>query len=43
MFRIYLEPEGAAEKLAALVEQALPVFEAAGDDLALYIAYSALA
>ena len=43
LFRIYLEPEGATEKLAALVEQALPVFEAAGDDLALYIAYSALA
>jgi tetratricopeptide (TPR) repeat protein len=37
------EPEGAREKLAALVEQALPVFHAAGDDLALYIAYSALA
>ena len=43
MFRLYLEPEGATEKLAALVEQALPVFQAAGDDLALYIAYSALA
>ena len=43
MFRLSLEPEGATEKLAALVEQALPVFEAAGDDLALYIAYSALA
>ena len=43
MFRLDLEPEGAAEKLAALVEQALPVFEAAGDDLALYVAYSALA
>ena len=41
--RIDLEPEGATEKLAALVEQALPVFEGAGDDLALYIAYSALA
>ena len=38
----HLEPEGAAERLAALAEQALPVFEAAGDDLALYIAYSAL-
>ena len=36
-------PEGATEKLAALVEQALPVFQAAGDDLALYVAYSALA
>ena len=42
MFRLNLEPEGATEKLAALVEQALPVFQAAGDDLALYIAYSAL-
>ena len=40
---IYLGTEGATESLAALVEQALPVFEAAGDDLALYIAYSALA
>ena len=43
MFRIYLEPEGAAEKLATLVEQRLPVFQAAGDDMALYVAYSALA
>ena len=41
-FRISLEPEGATEKLAALLEQALPVFEAAGNDLALYVAYSAL-
>jgi class 3 adenylate cyclase/tetratricopeptide (TPR) repeat protein len=40
--RILLEPEGATERLAALVEQALPVFEAAGDELALYTAYSAL-
>ena len=40
---IYLGTEGATETLAALVEQALPVFEAADDDLALYIAYSALA
>jgi len=40
--RLNLEPEGAIEKLAALVEHALPVFKAAGDDLALYIAYSAL-
>ena len=42
VFRIDLEPEGATSKLAALVEQALPVFQAAGDDLALYIAYDAL-
>jgi class 3 adenylate cyclase/tetratricopeptide (TPR) repeat protein len=37
-----LEPDGARESLAALVEEALPVLEAAGDDVALYIAYSAL-
>ena len=42
LYRLFLEPEGATERLAALVEQALPVFEAAGDDLALYIGYSAL-
>jgi tetratricopeptide (TPR) repeat protein len=36
------EREGACERLAALVEQALPVFEAAGDDLALCVAYRAL-
>jgi class 3 adenylate cyclase/tetratricopeptide (TPR) repeat protein len=35
--------EGAAETLAALVTQALPIFEAVGDDLALFIAYEALA
>jgi class 3 adenylate cyclase/tetratricopeptide (TPR) repeat protein len=40
--RIPLEPEGATEKLAALIEQALPVLEAAGDDLAMYTAYYAL-
>jgi class 3 adenylate cyclase/tetratricopeptide (TPR) repeat protein len=43
VFRLNLEPEGATEKLTALVEQALPVFHAAGDELALYIAYTALA
>jgi class 3 adenylate cyclase/tetratricopeptide (TPR) repeat protein len=42
VFRTFLEPEGATEQLAALVEQALPVFQAAGNDLALYIGYSAL-
>jgi class 3 adenylate cyclase/tetratricopeptide (TPR) repeat protein len=40
--RVYVEPEGAIESLAALVEQALPVFEAAGDDFALQRAYRAL-
>ena len=41
--RTELEPEGATEKLSALVEQALPVFQAAGNDMALYVAYYALA
>ncbi len=41
--RTDLEPEGATEKLSALIEQALPVFQATGDDMALYIAYTALA
>jgi tetratricopeptide (TPR) repeat protein len=42
--RAYLEPKvgGAADQLAALAEQALPVFEEAGDDFALHIAYRAL-
>jgi class 3 adenylate cyclase/tetratricopeptide (TPR) repeat protein len=40
--RTYLEPEGATEQLAALIEQALPVFHAAGDHLALHIGYAAL-
>jgi class 3 adenylate cyclase/tetratricopeptide (TPR) repeat protein len=42
LVRTFLEPEGATETLAALIEQALPVFQAAGDDLALYVGYSAL-
>jgi class 3 adenylate cyclase/tetratricopeptide (TPR) repeat protein len=40
--RSLLEPEGVTERLAALVEEALPVFEAAGDEVALYTAYIAL-
>ena len=42
MFRINSKP-GVAEEVAALVEQSLPVFQEAGDDMALYIAYYALA
>jgi class 3 adenylate cyclase/tetratricopeptide (TPR) repeat protein len=42
MCRLKIEPEGATEELAALVEQALPVLQAAGNDLALFIAYDAL-
>ena len=40
--RSFFEPEGSTDQLAALIEQALPVFRAAGDDLALYTGYSAL-
>jgi tetratricopeptide (TPR) repeat protein len=43
IFGLHLEPEGATEQLAALAERALPVFQAARDDLALYIGYLALA
>ena len=42
MLRRLFEPEGATADLATLVEQALPVFEAARDDVALYTAYVAL-
>ena len=38
-----LELERGGERLAALVEQALPVFQAADDHLALYLAYDARA
>jgi tetratricopeptide (TPR) repeat protein len=40
--RGWIEPEGAFEQMAVLVDQALPVFEAAGDDFALYVGYRAL-
>ena len=42
ILRSNFEPEGATDRLAALVEQALPVFQAASDDVALYIGYSGL-
>jgi tetratricopeptide (TPR) repeat protein len=42
VLRVTIEPEGATERLAALLEEALPVFEAASDHLARYIAYSAV-
>jgi tetratricopeptide (TPR) repeat protein len=38
-----LESGGGPDHLEALVQEAVPVFEAAGEDLALYIAYDALA
>jgi class 3 adenylate cyclase/tetratricopeptide (TPR) repeat protein len=43
IIRTFLGTEGATENLAVLAERALPLFEAAGDDLALYVGYSALA
>jgi tetratricopeptide (TPR) repeat protein len=42
ILRTWLEPEGATEQLDAIVGEALPVFEAVGDDFALYTAYRAL-
>jgi class 3 adenylate cyclase/tetratricopeptide (TPR) repeat protein len=41
IYGMYVDPEGASDRLAELVEEALPVFEAAGDDLALHVAYKA--
>jgi tetratricopeptide (TPR) repeat protein len=40
--RLHLEPTDATTELEALIAEALPVFEATGDDLALRIAYRAL-
>jgi class 3 adenylate cyclase/tetratricopeptide (TPR) repeat protein len=40
--RMSLEPEGASEQLTTLVEEALPVFQASGNDVALYNAYHEL-
>jgi class 3 adenylate cyclase/tetratricopeptide (TPR) repeat protein len=40
---ISIDPEGAAERLEALAEQAKPVLEVARDDVALYTYYHALA
>jgi tetratricopeptide (TPR) repeat protein len=43
LVRMSFEPEGATDDLATLAEQAMPAFEAARDDLALFVGYSALA
>jgi tetratricopeptide (TPR) repeat protein len=42
LIRQFLEPEGATEKVEALAEEAIPVFEASGDDLALYLGHYAV-
>jgi class 3 adenylate cyclase/ATP/maltotriose-dependent transcriptional regulator MalT len=38
-FATFVDPEGAAEELKRLVDEALPEFEEAGNSLALYVAY----
>jgi class 3 adenylate cyclase/tetratricopeptide (TPR) repeat protein len=40
-FRINIKPEGQTERLTALIDQALPVLEAAQNDVALHVAYFA--
>jgi class 3 adenylate cyclase/tetratricopeptide (TPR) repeat protein len=40
--RFNTQPQGIADELAELIERALPEFESAHDDAALYVAYSAL-
>ncbi len=41
--QIQFEPEGAADRLETTIEEAVPLFEAAGNHVALYVAYEALA
>jgi tetratricopeptide (TPR) repeat protein len=40
--RTFIEPEGATEQLEALLDDALPVLEGSGDDLALFVGNYAL-
>jgi predicted ATPase/class 3 adenylate cyclase len=40
-YRLYVDPEGAGERLAALVDEATPEFEAADDPFALQVLYEA--
>jgi class 3 adenylate cyclase/tetratricopeptide (TPR) repeat protein len=40
---IQFDPEGAAGRLESTIEEALPLFEVAGDQVALFVAYEALA
>jgi tetratricopeptide (TPR) repeat protein len=42
IYRIFLEPEGATVALEHVVEQALPVFEASDDAVALFVGYYAV-
>jgi class 3 adenylate cyclase/tetratricopeptide (TPR) repeat protein len=42
VFRVHLEPEGATEELAVILDEAVPEFEGASNDVALHVAYEAL-
>jgi class 3 adenylate cyclase/tetratricopeptide (TPR) repeat protein len=42
MYRISRDPEGVTDELEGTISEALPLFEDAGDDIALYAAYTAL-
>ena len=41
MYLLALDPEGSTDRLEALVDEAMPVFEAANNDLALWVGYYA--
>jgi class 3 adenylate cyclase len=43
LFSLYVEPEGATDRLTAAVDEAMPVFESAGDDFGLWFAFQARA
>jgi class 3 adenylate cyclase/tetratricopeptide (TPR) repeat protein len=43
IYRMYVQPQGATEELAALVSESLPTFQAAGDDVALHVVHSGAA
>jgi class 3 adenylate cyclase/tetratricopeptide (TPR) repeat protein len=40
-YRLYLEPEGVSDQMAGLVEESRPIFQEAGDDVALHVMYIA--
>ena len=42
VFDLDIEPDGADSKLATLLDEAVPELEAIGDELALYVAYTAV-
>jgi class 3 adenylate cyclase/tetratricopeptide (TPR) repeat protein len=40
VYGLLVEPEGVADTLTELLDESMPVFEAAGDDFALYVAWA---